>query len=153
MAPRTGDQPHSRDLKGLAKELQVPIIALSPAELPVDPARKGKIPQLSRSARIGRHEQDADMVMFLYRPEYTASPPTKWEKANKGETHVKMPSNRNGSLERSAPGPPAYPEIHRVRFRRLRPSRACRVVTGSPWMKAAAPSCIQAGSKMNDLPG
>ena len=62
----------SRDLKGLAKELQIPIIALKPVKPRSGKKRKegNKMPQLSDLRESGAIEQDADMVMFLYRPEY-----------------------------------------------------------------------------------
>ena len=90
----------SRDLKGLAKELQVPIIALSQLSRAVESRKEGeKIPQLSDLRESGAIEQDADMVMFLYRPEYYGITANENGESNKGETHVKIAKHRNGSLE------------------------------------------------------
>ena len=92
----------SRDLKGLAKELQVPIIALSQLSREVEKrsSKDGtKMPQLSDLRESGAIEQDADMVMFLYRPEYYDVNTNEFGEDNKGETHVKIAKHRNGSLE------------------------------------------------------
>ena len=90
----------SRDLKGLAKELQVPIIALSQLSREVEKRKEGaKIPQLSDLRESGAIEQDADMVMFLYRPEYYDITANEMGESNKGETHVKIAKHRNGSLD------------------------------------------------------
>ncbi|HAN66799.1 MAG TPA: replicative DNA helicase [Chitinophagaceae bacterium] len=90
----------SRDLKGLAKELQVPIIALSQLSREVEKRKEGnKMPQLSDLRESGAIEQDADMVMFLYRPEYYEITSNEMGESNRGETHVRIAKHRNGSLE------------------------------------------------------
>jgi replicative DNA helicase len=57
------------------------------------------MPQLSDLRESGAIEQDADMVMFLYRPEYYDITSNEFGENNKGETHVKIAKHRNGSLE------------------------------------------------------
>ncbi|MGN6533724.1 MAG: replicative DNA helicase [Ginsengibacter sp.] len=90
----------SRDLKGLAKELQVPIIALSQLSREVEKRKEGsKIPQLSDLRESGAIEQDADMVVFLYRPEYHDIHANENGESTKGETQVRIAKHRNGQLE------------------------------------------------------
>ena len=92
----------SRNLKGLAKELNIPIIALSQLSREVEKrgAKDGtKMPQLSDLRESGAIEQDADMVMFMYRPEYYDITQNEMGESNRGETHVRIAKHRNGSLE------------------------------------------------------
>ncbi len=92
----------SRNLKALAKELSVPIIALSQLSRAVEQrgAKEGsRVPQLSDLRESGAIEQDADMVMFLYRPEYYDINTSAEGENIKGLTEVKIAKHRNGSLE------------------------------------------------------
>ena len=87
----------SRDLKALAKELEVPIIALSQLNRSVESRAGSKIPQLSDLRESGAIEQDADMVMFLYRPEYHGIQNDANGETVEGETQIHIAKHRNGS--------------------------------------------------------
>ena len=90
----------SRGLKGLAKELQVPIIALSQLSREVEKRKDGnKMPQLSDLRESGAIEQDADMVCFIYRPEYHELNANEMGESLKGHTFLRIAKHRNGSLE------------------------------------------------------
>lgn len=90
----------SRSLKQMAKELKVPILALSQLSREVEKRKEGnKMPQLSDLRESGAIEQDADMVMFIYRPEYYDITSNEYGESNRGETNVRIAKHRNGSLE------------------------------------------------------
>ena len=57
------------------------------------------MPQLSDLRESGAIEQDADMVMFLYRPEYHDINANEMGESNKGDTDVRIAKHRNGQLE------------------------------------------------------
>jgi replicative DNA helicase len=149
----------SRDLKSLAKELQVPIIALSQLSRAVESRKEGeKIPQLSDLRESGAIEQDADMVMFLYRPEYYGITSNEMGESNKGETHVKIAKHRNGSLEtiklRALLHIQKFVEYGADDFGGIgMPSGGnWKPVQGNEGGGGGAKLYIQAGSRMNDLP-
>ena len=89
----------SRSLKNLAKELDVPVIALSQLSRAVETRGGEKRPQLSDLRESGSIEQDADMVIFLYRPEYYGITEDETGNSVAGVGEVIIAKNRAGSLE------------------------------------------------------
>ena len=57
------------------------------------------MPQLSDLRESGAIEQDADMVCFMYRPEYYDVTQNEMGESNRGETHIRIAKHRNGSLD------------------------------------------------------
>lgn len=89
----------SRALKGIAKELDVPVIALSQLSRGVETRGGDKRPQLSDLRESGSIEQDADIVMFLYRPEYYKITVDEEGLPTNGMAEVIVAKHRNGSLD------------------------------------------------------
>lgn len=89
----------SRALKNLAKELNVPVIALSQLSRAVETRGGDKKPQLSDLRESGSIEQDADMVCFLYRPEYYNITQDENGNSTAGIGEVIIAKNRSGSLD------------------------------------------------------
>ena len=83
----------SRSLKALARELKVPVVALSQLSRSVE-SRQVKKPMLSDLRESGSLEQDADIVMFLYREDYYDQ-----ETENKNITDVIIAKHRNGPID------------------------------------------------------
>jgi replicative DNA helicase len=148
----------SRNLKALAKELTIPIIALSQLSRAVETRKESKMPQLSDLRESGAIEQDADMVMFIYRPEYYENFTNEHGESIRGETHIKIAKHRNGALENIK----LRAMLHIQKFEELDGDNGPALPPGGGNWKPISPQppqtggdnnarlFIQKGSRMND---
>ncbi len=88
----------SRSLKAIAKELDVPIIALSQLNRSVESRGGSKRPQLSDLRESGSIEQDADIVAFIHRPEYFGLTVTEDDTPTAGLAEIVFAKHRNGEV-------------------------------------------------------
>ena len=92
----------SRNLKGLAREMNVPVIALSQLSRSVETRSGDKKPILSDLRESGSIEQDADIVMFLHRPDYYNKDKTEDDgdklPDSRYEANIIIAKHRNGSI-------------------------------------------------------
>ena len=135
----------SRSLKGLAKELNIPIIALSQLNRSVEQrvgnnenTSDSKRPQLSDLRESGAIEQDADMVCFIHRPEYYKIYKDAYGNDLKGVAEIIIAKHRNGA-------------VGDVRLRFV-PQYARFMDYGSGGMDSSMDGELVTSSKMNDAP-
>jgi replicative DNA helicase len=90
----------SRSIKEIAKELNVPVVALSQLSRSVEQRGGDKRPVLSDLRESGAIEQDADIVSFIYRPEYYGFLQDEDGNSNQGIGEIIVAKHRNGALDR-----------------------------------------------------
>lgn len=88
----------SRSLKSIAKELNIPVLALSQLSRAVETRGGDKRPQLSDLRESGSIEQDADMVQFIHRPDYYGLHEDAEGNNTKGLATIIIAKHRNGSV-------------------------------------------------------
>ncbi len=89
----------SRSLKSIAKELSIPVLALSQLSRAVETRGGDKRPQLSDLRESGSIEQDADMVQFIHRAEYYGLTEDEDGNSTQGMATIIIAKHRNGSVE------------------------------------------------------
>ncbi|MDX9770546.1 MAG: replicative DNA helicase [Tenuifilaceae bacterium] len=132
----------SRSLKAIAKELNVPILALSQLNRSVETRGGNKRPQLSDLRESGAIEQDADMVLFIHRPEYYGFNEDEEGNSLIGLAEIIVAKHRNGAVG----------DI-RLRFRKEQAKFSdLDDMEYAPYAAPAASQAVTFGSKMNEDP-
>ncbi len=127
----------SRSLKAISKELDIPIIALSQLNRAVETRGGTKRPQLSDLRESGAIEQDADMVLFIHRPEYYGFLEDEEGNSNIGIAEIIIAKHRNG-------------RIGDVKLKFQSESASfVEMDEEVPVLETGSPSSITLGSKMN----
>ncbi len=127
----------SRSLKAISKELDIPIIALSQLNRAVETRGGTKRPQLSDLRESGAIEQDADMVLFIHRPEYYGFLEDEEGNSNIGIAEIIIAKHRNG-------------RIGDVKLKFQSESASfVELDEELPVFESGSPSSITLGSKMN----
>lgn len=135
----------SRALKGLAKELDVPVIALSQLSRAVETRGGNKRPQLSDLRESGAIEQDADIVSFIYRPEYYSILEDEEGQSLKGVAELIVAKHRNGALKTVK----LKFTDHFAKFSDLDDANFNELLD-DPFADKANPNIITRSSRMND---
>ena len=134
----------SRALKNLAKELEIPVIALSQLSRAVETRGGDKKPMLSDLRESGSIEQDADMVLFIYRPEYYKIDADDEGRSLKGIAQILVAKHRNGAV-----GEVNLRFISNfAKFANLENLDGFRLEDTS----VSSPNMVIRGSKINDIP-
>ncbi len=133
----------SRSLKALAKELDVPVIALAQLSRASEKRGTAAIPMLSDLRESGSIEQDADMVMFIYRPEYYQITAFEDGSSTFGIAELHIAKHRNGALDK-------------VRMRFVHEFTKFKDITdfefqNDPSVLTDNPGTITISSKLNDM--
>ncbi len=135
----------SRSLKAIAKELDVPIIALSQLSRAVEQRGGSKRPQLSDLRESGAIEQDADIVMFIYRPDMAGITQDENGMSTDGMAEIIIAKHRNGRIDS------AHLQFipHLAKF--VEPSSSIVPIQEQRADDFNAENTIIRGSRMNDI--